>query len=50
MDRVMAEQNDYDRFRLDGEFDYMIKNKDSNKTATIIYSIINKEIHYKSYK
>lgn len=50
IDRVLAEQNDYDRFRLDGEFDYMIKNKDSNKTAAIIYSIINKEIHYKSYK
>ena len=45
MNRVTAEQNDYDRFRLDGEFDYMIKNKDSNKTAAVICDIINKEIH-----
>ena len=45
--RVLAEQNDYDRFRLDGEFDYMIKNEDSNKTAFIIYSILNTEVSYK---
>ena len=45
--RVLAEQNDYDRFRLDGEFDYMIKNEDSNKTAFAIYSILNTEVSYK---
>lgn len=45
--RVLAEQNDYDRFRLDGEFDYMIKNEDSNKTAFVIYSILNTEVSYR---
>lgn len=39
--RVLAEQTDYDRFRLDGEFDYMFKNEDSNKTAFIISTILN---------
>lgn len=46
MSRVKAEQEDYNKFRLNGEFDYLIKNTDSNKTATMIYDIIRKEITY----
>lgn len=46
--RVEAEQADYDKFRLDGEFDYLIKNEDSNKTAAIIHNIIRREIDYVS--
>lgn len=42
--RVAAEQEDYDKFRLNGEFDYMIKNNDSNKTAAIIHNIIRREV------
>ena len=45
--RVAAEEADFDQFRLNGEFDYMIKNNDSEKTAIIIHSILNKELHYK---
>ncbi len=39
--RVKDEQEDFDKFRLNGEFDYLIKNTDSNITAKIIESIIN---------
>ncbi len=42
--RVAAEQADYNKFRLDGEFDYMITNKDSTHTARIIYDIIQHEL------
>jgi len=45
MDRVKAESADFEKFRLDGEFDYIIKNKDSIKTAAVIYDIIIKEIN-----
>lgn len=41
MQRVKDEQKDFDKFRLNGEFDYLIKNTDSNITAKIIESIIN---------
>lgn len=44
MNRVQAEQEDFNRFRLDGEFDYLIKNEDSNLTASIIYQIIQKNV------
>ena len=44
--RVLAEQADYDWFRANGEFDYMINNKDSNLTANIIYDIIQKDIYF----
>jgi len=37
--RVMAEQNDYNIFRLNGEFDYLINNKNSNTSASIIRRI-----------
>lgn len=37
--RVMAEQNDYNIFRLNGEFDYLINNKNSNTSASIIRGI-----------
>lgn len=46
--RVADEQEDYNKFRLDGEFDYLIKNEDSNKTAAIIHNIIRREIDYVS--
>ena len=39
--RVKDEQKDFDKFRLNGEFDFLIKNTDSNITAKIIESIIN---------
>lgn len=42
--RVDDEQKDYEKFRLNGEFDYMIKNYDSTKTAAIIMDIIQKNI------
>lgn len=48
MKRVADEQEDYNKFRLDGEFDYMIKNEDSNLTANIIYKIVNTEIGFKN--
>lgn len=38
--RVADEQHDYDLFRLNGEFDYLIKNNDSNETAEIIKNIL----------
>ena len=41
MQRVKDEQKDFDKFRLNGEFDFLIKNTDSNITAKIIESIIN---------
>ena len=47
--RVLAEQSDYDWFRANGEFDYMITNKDSNLTASIIYDIIQKDIYFHSH-
>ena len=42
--RVEAEQDDYNKFRVNGEFDYLICNKDSNLTANIIYDIIQHEL------
>ena len=39
--RIRNEQLDYDHFRLDGEFDYIIRNDDSDKTASIVDYIIN---------
>ena len=47
--RVAAEQLDYDNFRLDGEFDYMINNRDSTKTAAVIYDIIQKDISFNNF-
>lgn len=44
--RVKAEQVDFNRFRLNGEFDYLIKNQDSNLTADIIYDIIQRDLLY----
>ena len=44
MPRVKAEQQDYDLFRLNGEFDYLIKNYDSKKTANIIKNIVENEL------
>ena len=44
--RVHDEQADYDKFRLDGEFDYLIKNMDSDKTADIIKNIIEESVIY----
>lgn len=41
--RVSAEQQDFELFRLNGEFDYMIRNEDSIKTASIILYIIEQE-------
>lgn len=38
--RVTAEQDDYDKFRLNGEFDYLIRNDNSNLTAAIIRDIL----------
>lgn len=46
MNRVSSEQSDYDKFRLEGEFDYIIKNKNSDRTATIMYNIIKEELKY----
>lgn len=43
--RVADEQHDYDLFRLNGEFDYLIKNYDSKKTANIIKNIVEKEVY-----
>ena len=40
MQRVKDEQEDFDKFRLNGEFDYLIKNTDSNITAQIVKNII----------
>jgi len=48
--RVTAEQNDFNRFRLDGEFDYLIKNNDSDKTADIIFDIIQKDLLYSVFE
>lgn len=42
--RVKDEQKDYDNFRLNGDFDYLIRNDDSSKTAEIIYDIVRKEL------
>ena len=42
--RILDEQLAYDHFRLDGEFDYLIRNDDSDKTALIVHYLINKEI------
>ena len=40
MKRVEAEKNDFEQFRLNGEFDYMIYNHDLEKTAKIIKKIM----------
>ena len=37
------EKEDFEKFRLNGEFDYMIYNHDSDKTAQIIKKIIELE-------
>lgn len=47
--RVKDEQKDFEKFRLDGEFDYLIKNEDSDKTANVIYRIITIEATYDYY-
>ena len=44
--RVADEQREFDNFRLNGEFDYLIKNNDSKKTASIINTIVCKEMAY----
>lgn len=40
--RVSDEQQDFNIFRLNGEFDYLINNKNSNKTSHIICNIMEK--------
>ena len=42
--RVVNEQHDYDLFRLNGEFDYIIRNDNSKKTAELIHHIIITEL------
>lgn len=41
--RVANEQHDFDLFRLNGEFDYIIKNDDTRITAELIDSIVIKK-------
>lgn len=41
--RVLAEQDDFDKFNNDRDYDYVIKNKDALKTAEIIKEIIYEE-------
>ena len=43
--RVESEKWDFIRFRTDIEFDYLIHNKDSNKTANVIKNIIEVETY-----
>ena len=43
--RVESEKWDFIRFRTDIEFDYLIHNKDSNKTAHVIKNIIEVETY-----
>ena len=43
--RVADEQLDFANFRLNGEFDYLINNKDSHKTAEIIKHIMQMELN-----
>ena len=47
--RVAAEQDDYDKFRVNGEFDYLITNNDSTQTAAIVYDIIQKDISFSNF-
>ena len=48
--RVKDEQKDFDNFRLNGEFDYLIKNTDSNITAQIIKNIIDTNLSVRNKK
>ena len=48
--RVEAEEEDFNKFRLYGEFDYMIRNDNSEKTASIVDDIIKKHIVYIDHK
>ena len=41
---------DFDNFRLNGEFDYLIKNTDSNITAQIIKNIIDTNLSVRNKK
>lgn len=50
MQRVKDEQEDFDKFRLNGEFDYLIKNNNSEITAKIIKDIIEIETSSSSDK
>ena len=50
MQRVKDEQKDFDKFRLNGEFDYLIKNTDSNITAQIIKNIIDTNLSVRNKK
>ena len=50
MQRVKDEQEDFDKFRLNGEFDYIIKNNNSEISAKIIKDIIEIEISSNSNK
>ena len=43
--RVADEQLDFANFRLNGEFDYLVNNKDSDKTAEIIKHIMQMELN-----
>lgn len=39
-ERIVSEQEDFIKLRTDGEFDYIINNKDSKKTANLINLIV----------
>lgn len=43
LDRVSAEQNDFDKFKVDTKYDYLINNKDLNTTVKVVKQIIETE-------